>query len=75
MLNNVTIWIEKHVIPQHWSPNSITAIGNLGVFVASFIFWQYGGNSYSDGTELPRWLFFLAAFAIQWFSWFDMMDG
>jgi phosphatidylglycerophosphate synthase len=29
-----------------------------------------------DKEEVPgRWLFFLAAFGFQWFSWFDMMDG
>lgn len=24
---------------------------------------------------VPTWLLFYTAFAVQWFSWFDMMDG
>lgn len=31
--------------------------------------------SYSPEEPSPSSLFFLAAFGLQWFSWFDMMDG
>ena len=36
-----------------------------------------GGLTYSNSEvgDLPQWVFWVAAFAVQWFSWFDMMDG
>lgn len=49
--------------------------------IALSIFIYQGGLSYvndadkSDQNTLPLWCFAFAAFAGQWFSWFDMMDG
>jgi len=25
--------------------------------------------------KVPRWIFFLGAFGVQWFSWGDILDG
>jgi len=25
--------------------------------------------------EVPQWVFIFTAFCVQWFSWFDIMDG
>jgi phosphatidylglycerophosphate synthase len=40
--------------------------------MATVIF--YGGWNF-DEAIIPSFVWFLAAFAIFWFSWFDMMDG
>jgi len=50
-------------------------IGNTMMFVAAYITWIHGGNSYHSGVEIPRWVFFFGAFSLQWFSWWDMFDG
>jgi phosphatidylglycerophosphate synthase len=55
----------------------VTILGNLGMVSAGLVALYYGGLSYdpSSEQEMPRWVFGMAAFCIQWFSWFDMMDG
>mmetsp|Transcript_9364 Transcript_9364/g.15801 ORF Transcript_9364/g.15801 Transcript_9364/m.15801 type:complete len:415 (+) Transcript_9364:39-1283(+) len=84
MLNRVTIHIERSCMPQWWTANTFTILGNTMLFVAGGLCMYFGGLSYTlneDGSEkaddeyLPKWCFYFSAFAVQWFSWWDMMDG
>ena len=79
MLANVTCHVEE-TLPSYWSANTITIIGNSLLFVSFGLAFYFGGVSYTDengnGVEaLPSWVLFFIAFSVQWFSWFDMMDG
>lgn len=33
MLNNVTCHIEKNLIPQSWTANSVTVLGNMAMYI------------------------------------------
>lgn len=33
MLNNVTCIIEKNLIPQNWTANSVTIVGNMMMYL------------------------------------------
>ena len=72
MLEHVTKYIEK-ALPTRWSANTFTLIGNIPLYIAGIIGLYQGGLQY--GTEMPSWVYWFAAFAVTWFSWFDMMDG
>jgi phosphatidylglycerophosphate synthase len=74
MLDNVTTHVEKR-LPASWTANTVTIIGNIGMVLAGSVAIAVGGLKYHDTTDMPRWVFALAAICIQWFSWFDMMDG
>jgi phosphatidylglycerophosphate synthase len=81
MLENVTCWVEQKLLPQWWSPNAITVIGNLPLLIAGVMAVCVGGTRFHDDEKLgkveplPSWALLFGAFSIQWFSWFDMMDG
>ena len=77
MIDNVTCHIEEKIIPQHWTANSITILGNIPMVITGIVAISYGGVSYhtDEHEELPRWVFLLCAFSFLWFSWFDIMDG
>ena len=62
-------------IPDALSPNVITLGGQVpALALAVYVLTQVGTSL--DGSVLPEnWVFFLAAFATQWFSWADLMDG
>jgi len=83
MLDNVTCHLENGILPDWWSPNVFTFMGNAGPFIAGLVAIYHGGMKYhkEPGTPieedyfLPSWVLFLAAFGVQWFSWMDMMDG
>ena len=75
MLKNVTSKVEQNVIPQNWTANYVTVIGNIGMYMAGFTFVYTQGVSFEPDEYPPSWIFFMAAFCLQWFSWFDMMDG
>jgi phosphatidylglycerophosphate synthase len=69
------------VLPQWWSANTVTVVGNIPVFFALLVCIYYGGVRFHNEEglepvpELPAWTLILFAFSIQWFDWFDMMDG
>ena len=72
MIDNVTCHIEQ-ALPNSWSANTFTVIGNIGMYVAGVIALIQGGPAY--GNEMPSWVYYFAAAAITHFSWFDIMDG
>ena len=45
------------------------------MYPVCFIAMFYGGLNYEAEGLLPRWVFVLGAFSVQWFSLFDAMDG
>lgn len=59
----------------------MTVVGNIMPFVAMVTCVYHGGLKYHQepGEDplpiVPSWVFFLGIFSIQWFSWFDCMDG
>ena len=63
------------MLPSYWSPNLITWIGNIAIYLASTIMIVYGGVKYHDEKSPPNWTFLFAAACISWFSCFDYMDG
>jgi|TARA_B110001450_G_C17442844_1_gene408654 hypothetical protein len=74
-LIKVTSCIEK-AIPQCYTANFITFVGNIPMFICTSMALYYGGLNYHDPTIfLPSWLFIFAAFCVQWFSLWDCMDG
>lgn len=77
MLDNVTCHIEGKIIPQTWTANTLTIIGNIPMILLGLLVIYEGGVSYDDKfhQDLPRYLYFLSAFCFLWFSWFDIMDG
>ena len=81
MLDNVTTLIEKHILPQSWSANCVTFIGNMLMPISGVLALYYGGFRFHEEEGMPKleplptWVIFFGAFAVQWFSWFDMMDG
>jgi phosphatidylglycerophosphate synthase len=60
-------------LPTCWSANTFTLLGNTPLYIAAFIAFYEGGQSY--GVEMPSWVYYLAAAAVTTFSWFDIMDG
>ena len=76
MLNNVTTHIEKR-LPSSWTANTVTIIGNIALPLTGALSIYMGGLTYANSEvgDLPQWVFWVATFAVQWFSWFDMMDG
>ena len=77
MLDNVTCHIEGKILPQHWTANTVTIVGNIPMIVTGITAIIQGGVSYSsdEHPELPRWVFYMTSFSFLWFSWFDIMDG
>ena len=81
MTDNVTPIIEQNILPQWWSANTVTVIGNIPLFIAGGTALYYGGPRFHEVEgepkldPLPPWVIFFGAFAVQWFSFFDMMDG
>jgi hypothetical protein len=79
-LDNVTTHVEK-LIPSNWTANAVTVVGNLACPIAGMICIYNAGVQYHTDEKdlepriLPSWAFFMAAFAAQWFSWGDAIDG
>ena len=77
-LANITSHVEK-ALPNYWTANTVTVLGNLALPIAGMITLYHAGPKYhvdgKDDTPLPSWIFFMSAFAVQYFSWGDGMDG
>ena len=63
MLDNVTCHIERN-IPSCLSANSVTLIGNLGLWIAGAICILNGGLKYHDSADIPAWCLIFAAFCV-----------
>lgn len=72
MINSVTCHIEQ-ALPNSWSANAFTILGNTPLYIAGMIALSEGGTAY--GIEMPSWVYYVAAAAVTTFSWFDIMDG
>ena len=68
-------WMEKNLIPDMFSANVVTLLGQIpALVIAGYMITQFGTNL--DGSVYPEsWVFYAMAFATQWFSQFDIMDG
>lgn len=51
MLENFTSHIEKR-LPGWWSPNLITYVGNVSLFIALAVTFYFGGVNY-ENSEVP----------------------
>jgi phosphatidylglycerophosphate synthase len=61
-------------IPEIFSANFITYLGGLAVYLAAILAVWEGGLDYQE-SQVPRYVFLVAAFATQWFSLMDAADG
>ena len=67
-------FVEKYLIPEFLSPNFITLAGQLPALI--LIIYIFTLENPADGSVmLPAWIFYVGAFSLQWFSWFDIADG
>jgi hypothetical protein len=57
----VTCKIEEKILPQYWTANYITVIGNIAMYIAGFVFLYTQGVSFSSDDYPPSWIFFFAA--------------
>ena len=64
MLNNVTCHIEQNIIPQNWTANSVTVMGNLILYIIGPFVIYTQGVSYTREEPCPSWVFYLAAFGL-----------
>lgn len=66
-LANITSHVEK-ALPNYWTANTITVLGNLALPIAGMItLYQAGPKYHADGkddTPMPPWVFFMCAFAV-----------
>jgi hypothetical protein len=81
VVQNLTNKIEERILPQDWSANKITMVGNSLPYISTIITFYYGGLRFHEevGQEplpvIPAWVILFAAFSCEWFSIWDMMDG
>ena len=73
LAKHFTSVIEEHLLPRSWSPNTITIIGHVPLLmVVLAAVWRVG---FSYEQEMPCYVWWTAAMAVQWADWFDHMDG
>jgi len=76
----VTTHIEQ-ALPSNWNANALTFIGNVALYLAAITSIIFGGFKYHKNVDdlktndVPQWVFIMAAVCVQWFCWFDIMDG
>ena len=72
---NLAGFMEKYLIPEVFSPNFITIMGQIpSVVLIIYLVTQIDAKM--DGsTYPPSEIFFAGALTLQWFSWFDIADG
>ena len=63
MLNNVTSYIEKYILPPNWTSNTLALIGHFYMPLAGLIAILNGGLNFTE-VNMPSWVFFFAALCV-----------
>ena len=63
------------MIPDCFSANAVTIMGQLPVCLLILHIIVYHGTNIDSANPLPKEYMLLGAFCIQWFTFFDIMDG
>jgi len=74
LCNGPTAWMERQ-FPAFLSPNSLTIIGQAPLQIMVFLVMWNTGLHISTDNLVSKELMLMSAFAIQWFSQVDIMDG
>jgi len=75
VVENISGPFEKNFIPEHWTPNIVTLIGQVPQAVIVYLLLTRVGTTLSTADEMNPSLIMLAAISVQMFSQFDIMDG